>query len=174
MWTVCFICATRPRMDPGAERITVPRRRSFASRGGAPCSAATRYCPSRSHRYSMPNLASQIRVAFSRMAWNTGSSWPGELLMTCRTSEVAVCCSSASARCSRASTSSCLYFSSCCSRSARGLRIRSTRALAFVPVERSLRSRVGLFAPLRDKVTSSAQPLAPLPVGPAKDGACQS
>src|SRR5262249_16053993 len=34
-----------------------------------------------------------------------------------------------------------------------------TPALAFVPVERSLRPRVGLFAPLRDKVTSSAQAL---------------
>ena len=28
----------------------------------------------------MPNLASQMRVAFSSMAWNTGSSSPGELL----------------------------------------------------------------------------------------------
>ena len=46
----------------------------------------------------MPKLASQIRVAFSSMAWNTGSSSPGELLMTCSTSEVAVCCSSASLR----------------------------------------------------------------------------
>ena len=35
------------------------------------------------------------------------------------------------------------------------------RTLAFVPVERSLRPRVGLFAPLRDKITSSAQPLVP-------------
>src|SRR5262245_49517628 len=33
------------------------------------------------------------------------------------------------------------------------------RVFAFVPVERSLRPRVGLFAPLRDKVTSSAQSL---------------
>jgi hypothetical protein len=49
-----------------------------------------------------------------------------------------------------------------------------TRTLAFVPVERSLRPRVGQFEPLRDKVTSSAQPLVPLPVGPAKDGAYQS
>ena len=30
----------------------------------------------------MPNLASQIRVAFASMAWNTGSSSPGELEMT--------------------------------------------------------------------------------------------
>ena len=37
-----------------------------------------------------------MRVAFASMVWNTGSSSPGELLMTCSTSEVAVCCSSAS------------------------------------------------------------------------------
>src|SRR6516225_10115208 len=36
-----------------------------------------------------------------------------------------------------------------------------TRAYAFVPVERSLRARVGLVAPLRDKITSSAQSLVP-------------
>ena len=35
----------------------------------------------------MPNLASQMRVAFSSMAWNTGSSSPGDELMTCNTSE---------------------------------------------------------------------------------------
>src|SRR6266436_842348 len=37
-----------------------------------------------------------------------------------------------------------------------------SRAFAFVPVERSLRARVGLFAPLRDNFTSSAQSLVPL------------
>ena len=42
----------------------------------------------------MPNLASQMRTAFSSMAWNTGSSSPGELEMTLSTSDVAVCCSS--------------------------------------------------------------------------------
>ena len=46
----------------------------------------------------VPNFASQMRVAFSSMVWNTGSSSPGELLMTCSTSEVAVCCSNASLR----------------------------------------------------------------------------
>ena len=50
-----------------------------------------------------PNLASQIRVAFSSMAWNTGSSSPGDALMTRSTSAVAVCCSNASSR-SRVST----------------------------------------------------------------------
>ena len=35
-----------------------------------------------------------MRIAFASMAWNTGSSSPGELLMTLSTSEVAVCCSS--------------------------------------------------------------------------------
>ena len=42
----------------------------------------------------MPILASQMRVAFSSMAWNTGSSSPGDELMTRSTSAVAVCCSS--------------------------------------------------------------------------------
>ena len=42
----------------------------------------------------MPNFASQIRTAFSSIAWNTGSSSPGELEMTLNTSDVAVCCSS--------------------------------------------------------------------------------
>ena len=35
---------------------------------------------------SMPNLASQMRVAFSSMAWNTGSSSPGDAEMTLSTS----------------------------------------------------------------------------------------
>jgi hypothetical protein len=43
-----------------------------------------------------PNFASQMRVAFSSIVWNTGVSSPGELEMTRSTSEVAVCCSSAS------------------------------------------------------------------------------
>jgi hypothetical protein len=37
-------------------------------------------------------LASQSRLAFSNIAWNTGCSSPGELEMTCNTSAVAVCC----------------------------------------------------------------------------------
>ncbi len=45
----------------------------------------------------MPHWASHSRVAFSSMAPNTGSSSPGELEMTRSTSEVAVCCSRASA-----------------------------------------------------------------------------
>src|SRR5215472_7765087 len=163
----------RPTPLVGPRRNSGSRFVCSSSAAGALYLATTlRSAPS--HKPSAADSASQRRVAFSSMAWNTGSSSPGELEMTRNTSEVAVCCSSASARCSRASTSSCLYFSTCCSRSARGLRIRSTRALAFVPVERSLRPRVGLFAPLRDKVTSSAQSLVPLPVGPAKDRAYQS
>ena len=45
-------------------------------------------------KYKTPNFASQMRVAFSNMARNTGSSSPGELEMTLNTSDVAVCCSS--------------------------------------------------------------------------------
>jgi hypothetical protein len=67
----------------------------------------------------------------------------GELLMSLRISEVAVCCSSASAS----------FFSS----SEVDARLRPARVLAFVPVERSLRPTVRLFAPLRDKVTPTAR-----------------
>src|SRR5437762_1932161 len=45
----------------------------------------------------VPNLAPQTRVAFSSIFWKTGSNSPGEALMTWRTSDVAVCCSSDSA-----------------------------------------------------------------------------
>ena len=45
-------------------------------------------------RNILPNLASQMRVAFSNMAANTGSRSPGDELMTRSTSAVAVCCSS--------------------------------------------------------------------------------
>src|SRR6266581_7900334 len=100
-----------------------------------------------------------MRVAFSSTPWNTDSSSPGELLMTCRTSEVAVCSSNASERCPRASASSRVRTSSCFFNSTAELGPLLTCGLAFVPVERSLRPRVGLFAPLRDKVTSSAQSL---------------
>ena len=45
-------------------------------------------------RNILPKLASQMRVAFSNMVPNTGSSSPGDELMTRSTSAVAVCCSS--------------------------------------------------------------------------------
>ena len=48
---------------------------------------------------STPNAAPHSRIAFSSIASNTGVRLPGEALMTCNTSAVAVCCSSAS-RCS--------------------------------------------------------------------------
>ena len=43
-----------------------------------------------------PNVASQMRTAFASMVSKTGSNSPGDVEMTCSTSEVAVCCSSAS------------------------------------------------------------------------------
>src|SRR5215471_11475313 len=95
------------------------------------------------------------------MLSNTGCRSPGELEMTRRISEVAVCWSRASERCPRASTNSRVRASSCFFSSTRELGPLLTRALAFVPVERRLRPRVGLFAPLRDKVTSSARSLVP-------------
>src|SRR5262249_36680704 len=106
-------------------------------------------------------FASQRRRALVRIASKTGLRSPGEPVIARSTSEVAVCCSSASERCPRTSASSRVRASSCFFNSLWGLLL--TPAFAFVPVERrSLRARVGLFAPLRDKVTSSAQSLVPL------------
>ena len=48
--------------------------------------ATVRNVPS-SKRNILPKLASQMRVAFSSMAWNTGSSSPGDALMTRSTSD---------------------------------------------------------------------------------------
>lgn len=53
---------------------------------------------------SVPNRAWQSRVAFSNIASNTGSSSPGDELMTRNTSAVAACCSSASSRSRRSRT----------------------------------------------------------------------
>src|SRR5262249_40126812 len=127
--------------------------------GSTPC-IATERASSPLQRDNMPYSAPQIRTAFRSIASNTGLSSPGELEITCRTSELAVCCSSDSERCPRASASSRVRASSCFFNS---ISVGSllTCALAFVPVERSLRLRVGLFAPLRDKVTSSAQSQVP-------------
>ena len=63
-------------------------------------------------RHIKPNLAVQMRVAFSNNFWKTGSNSPGELETTRSTSAVAVCRSSASAS-SRARAVT------CCCRSAR-------------------------------------------------------
>src|SRR5262249_22033300 len=68
---------------------------------------------------------------------------------------------SASERCPCPSASSRGRASSCFFNSISELGTLLMCALAFVPLERSLRPRVGLFAPLRDKVTSSA----PVPSG---------
>src|SRR5262249_15267289 len=112
--------------------------------------------------------ASHSSVAFASMVSNTGASSPGEPEMTFSTSDVAACRSKASERCPRASASSRVRASSCFFNSISELGPLLTRVLAFVLVERSLRPRVGLFAPLRDKVTSLAQPLVPLPGRPSQ------
>ena len=48
-----------------------------------------------SQRFMVPHFASQMRTAFSSTRAKTGSRSLGELLMTCKTSDVAVCCSNA-------------------------------------------------------------------------------
>src|SRR5262245_49418186 len=115
-----------------------------------------------------PNLPSQMRVAFSSMARKTGSRSPGDVEMTLSTSAAAVCCFSASERCPRASASSQVRASCCFFNSIIELGSLLTRALAFVPVERSLRPCVWLFAPLRDNETPGGTQIEPSHPGPRK------
>ena len=70
--------------------------RASASAGGKSWTATDRKRSPPSANHIVPNFASQSRTAFSKTAWNTGPRSPGELEMTLSTSEVAVCCSSAS------------------------------------------------------------------------------
>ena len=51
-----------------------------------------------SQRWMFPKWASQMRTAFASMASNTGCGSPADPLIICSTSDVAVCCSSASSR----------------------------------------------------------------------------
>ena len=71
-----------------------PARIYSANAGGTSCRATAAEGISLVEAYNTPNLASQMRVAFASMAWNTGSKSPGDELMTRSTSAVAVCCSS--------------------------------------------------------------------------------
>ena len=67
-----------------------------------------------SRRYSVPNLASQMRVAFASMAWNTGSSSPGELdddLAAPRRSRSAAPATRAARRCAACTSSNSRTFS---------------------------------------------------------------
>ena len=74
--------ATRPRRVPGGGRNGRLTAALLARRAGAVQRRAM-VGPSPSTRIQrLPNLASQMRVAFSSMAWNTGSRSPGELEMT--------------------------------------------------------------------------------------------
>src|SRR5262249_47931798 len=125
---------------------------SSANSGDTLCSAAP-ISISPSYFHNAAKLPSHSRVALVRMVSNTGARSVGELEITCSTSDIAACCSSAWERCPRASATSRVRTSSCFFNSTSELGPLLTGALAFVPVERS---RVGLFAPLRDKVTSSA------------------
>src|SRR5262245_11147958 len=96
IWAARLVMATRPRAESGGGRTRESLWRASAYAGGAPCSATTRNA-SPSRRQSVPNLASQRRTPFSRIALNTGLSSPDELLMTWSTCAVAAFCSSASA-----------------------------------------------------------------------------
>src|SRR5262245_46289124 len=88
----CLFSATRLRVGDAVSGRTGSRACASTNAAGALCRATRRYAlPSNNTR--LPNLAPQIRTAFSRMASKTGLSSPGELEITFKTSDVAVCCS---------------------------------------------------------------------------------
>ena len=68
-------------------------QRNSSNAGGAPCMRSVAELVAVVEQ-TWPNLASQMRVAFSSIAANTGARSPGDVLMTLSTSDVAVCCSS--------------------------------------------------------------------------------
>ena len=83
IWTACFVGGDpTDGSDPAVVGSAGSRRRAFdkCGRGTMHRSGVGTYPPRRSH--SVPNLASQMRVAFASIASNTGSSSPGELEMT--------------------------------------------------------------------------------------------
>ena len=96
-----LVWATRPRPVCGPH--TRFCRQCASKSAGTPSEESARNAPS-VYSNRMPNLASQMRIALASMAWNTGSSSPRELEITLSTSDVAVCCPSASAS-SRVSSS---------------------------------------------------------------------
>src|SRR6516165_9029168 len=76
MRTMSFVRKMRSRAVP-ADGWNLPRwRTNSASPSGAP-NSATGSKASLSYRHKMPNFASQMRTAFSSMAWKTGSSATG-------------------------------------------------------------------------------------------------
>ena len=95
-YVIRLVRNTWPRPDSGWGRTRGVRRQCSSNAGGALC-MLTRRNWSPSVRSRLANLASHRRVAFASMASKTGCGSPGDVLMTLSTSEVAVCCSSASA-----------------------------------------------------------------------------
>src|SRR5262245_63893844 len=104
MWTACLLAAMRVSGLCGFSLNTCGCSMEWPP--GSPYDDSARNAPLLKLNM-MPNLASQIRTAFSSIALKTGFKSPGELEMTFSTSEVAVCCSSDSeSSCVRACTSS--------------------------------------------------------------------
>ena len=93
-WATSLVCNTRPFVVSGLGRKDPRLLMNSPNAGGRPSVASALNMPSWL-RNRTPTFASQIRTAFSSIAWNTGCNSPGELEMMRRTSEVAICCSKA-------------------------------------------------------------------------------
>src|SRR6516165_2744559 len=93
-WTTRSPCSTRCCPPPGPGWSSVVAKYSTYGAGSPRRARVWKHSPSKPTRE--PKAASQSRSAFSSIASNTGVRSPGEELMTCNTSAVAVCCSNAS------------------------------------------------------------------------------
>jgi hypothetical protein len=93
MCATCLVLAMRATMVSGPGRLYPCCCRNSVYAGTASWTAIIlQVLPS--YRFINPNLAAQMRTALSNIDWKTGSRRPGELEMTLRTSDVAVCYSS--------------------------------------------------------------------------------
>ena len=153
-----LLCLDHGRARIGPEPLNGSRRRS---------SANSRRCAVHGERAEFVSFDTEaecrtwLRRCGLRSPASPGTqaaSSPGELEMTCSTSEVAVCCS-------RASASSRLYFSSCCSRSARDLRVRPTRVLRLRSGRTKLATARSALRPLARQGHLVGTVSGPVPVG---------
>ena len=88
--------STRRRQRAAGPAVSGPVPHVLGERSGSPAHGCETEMLAVDRCRAMPNAAPHSRIAFSSIASNTGARSPGEELMTCNTSAVAVCCSSAS------------------------------------------------------------------------------
>src|SRR5262245_14273053 len=156
MWTMARSTTARPV----TQSRFIGRADPIGHRREGPCFATT-LSTSPSTRKISASFTSSSRAALSAIVCSANSALVAELATARSTSAVAFCRASASAS-SYSRAASCVFSSTVetC--------LRVALVLAFVPVERSLRPRVWLFAPLRGTTNPHGTSIDPGPPGHLK------